>query len=315
MTTASPGLRRLGVTALVTAAALTGLCATPTAAQAASAPSVSAPGALLFDDTAGRTLWAKGADTERPMASTTKAMTAIVVLGTAHLDLDREVTVKQAYRDYVSRNGASTADLRTGDRLTVRQLLYAMMLPSGCDAAMALADAFGSGTTITARTQSFISTMNARARSLGMTRTHYDSFDGISQYGSNYTTPRDMAELGHVLLRYATARTVVRTRKSVQRATAANGGTRTYTWYNTNELLGAYSGAIGIKTGTGTYAGPCLLFAATRGGRTVIGVLLHSSSSDQRYTDAKRMLDYAFGVSGGSTALTPRRLPAGAQRD
>jgi D-alanyl-D-alanine carboxypeptidase (penicillin-binding protein 5/6) len=309
-------VRRLVATALASAALVGGVLATAPTAQAASAPTVSAKGAFLFDTMANRSLWGKAADTKRQMASTTKAMTATVVLGTAHLNLDRKVTVKKAYRDYVARNGASTADLKTGDKLTVRQLLYAMLLPSGCDAAMALADTYGTGSTVSARTESFIGKMNAKARSLGMTSTRYDSFDGISPAGNNYTTPRDMAGLGRTLLSYPTLRTVVKTPKTVQRAPSSGGGTRTYTWYNTNRLLGSYSGAIGIKTGTGTSAGPCLLFAATRGGRTVIGVTLHSSSVDQRYADAKKMLDYAFtGTSSSATPMKLRTMPEAAQRD
>lgn len=312
----STGVRRLGVTALASTTLVIGVSAAAPAAQAASAPSVSAKGAFLFDNTANKTLWGKAADTKRQMASTTKAMTATVVLGTANLNLDRKVTIKQAYRDYVTRNGASTADLRTGDKLTVRQLLYAMMLPSGCDAAMALADTYGSGSTVSARTKSFIGKMNTTARSLGMTNTKYDSFDGISSAGSNYTTPRDMAKLGRKLLSYSTLRTVVKTTKTTQKATASNGNTRTYTWYNTNKLLGSYSGTIGIKTGTGSTAGPCLLFAATRNGKTVIGVLLNSTSVDQRYADAKKMLDWAFtGTTAGGTTMKLRSLPAGAQQD
>jgi D-alanyl-D-alanine carboxypeptidase (penicillin-binding protein 5/6) len=303
----------MGVTVLASSVLAGGVVAAAPA-QAATAPSVSAKGAFIFDNTANKTLWGKAADTKRQMASTTKSMTATVVLGTTNLNLDRKVTVKQAYRDYVTRNGASTADLKTGDKLTVRQLLYALMLPSGCDAAMALADTFGTGSTTAARTKSFISQMNTKARSLGMTNTKYDSFDGISPTGNNYTTPRDMAKLGRKLLSYSVLRTVVKTQKSVQKATTSSGGTRTYTWYNTNKLLGSYSGAIGIKTGTGTAAGPCLLFAATRNGRTVIGVLLNSSTTTQRFTDAARMLDWAFGTSTAST-MQLRTLPAGAQRD
>jgi serine-type D-Ala-D-Ala carboxypeptidase (penicillin-binding protein 5/6) len=279
-----------------------------TPAQAASGPSgISAKGAFLLDSGSNKTLWGKAADTRRQMASTTKVMTATVVLGTSHLDLDRKVTIKQAYRDYVVRKGASTADLKKGDKLTVRQLLYAMMLPSGCDAAMALADTFGKGSTVSARTKSFIGQMNAKAKSLGLTHTKYDSFDGISAAGNNYTTPRESAKLARKALSYSTLRTVVKSQKTVQKAT--NG--RTYTWYNTNKLLGSYKGTIGVKTGTGTAAGPCLVFAVTRGDRTVIGVILNDAN---RYPDAAKMLDWAFKTHAAST-MKLRALPAGAQRD
>jgi serine-type D-Ala-D-Ala carboxypeptidase (penicillin-binding protein 5/6) len=312
----NPGItrRRLGATLLGSAsfAVAAPVLAAPSAQAATTmaTPTVSASGAFLYDKTGGRKLWGKNGTTRRQMASTTKVMTALVVLSRSNLNLDRLITIKQAYRDYVTAQGASTADLREGDRLTVRQLLYAMMLPSGCDAAMALADNFGSGTTIRARTTSFIGKMNRKAQDLGLADTHYDSFDGISRNGENYTTARDAAILASRALNYETLRTVVSTQKAVK--TATNG--RTYTWYNTNQLLGSYNGAFGIKTGTGTAAGPCLIFAARRNGRTIVGVVLNSSSADQRYDDAAEMLNYGFGTSSAGT-MTLRSLPEGAQRD
>lgn len=274
------------------------------------APTVSATGAFLYDDTANKKLFGKNGATRRQMASTTKIMTALVVLRQSNLNLDRLVEVKRKYRDYVLANGASTADLRVGDKLTVRQLLYAMMLPSGCDAAMALAATFGKGPTIADRAAGFIGQMNNKARALGLTNTHYDSFDGISRKGKNYTTARDLAILASKAMTHSVLRTVVKSRSTVQKAT--NG--RTYTWYNTNLLLGSYDGAIGIKTGTGTAAGPCLVFAARRDNRTVVGALLNSSSGERRYTDAARLLDYAFGTTT-ATPMRLRSLPAGAQHD
>jgi D-alanyl-D-alanine carboxypeptidase (penicillin-binding protein 5/6) len=295
----------------VTAGAV--LTVTPVAspAQAATAPTVSAKGAFLLDNATGTRVYSKYADTKRPMASTTKIMTVRVVLSQTNLDLERKVTVRQAYRDYVAAKGASTADLKTGDRVTIRQLLYATMLPSGCDAAYALADTFGTGDTRSARVKSFISKMNRKAVDLGLANTHFDSFDGISTTGQNYTTPRDLAKLARSAMKYSTFRGVVKTQKTVRYATTSTGGTRTYTWYNTNKLLGSYTGAIGVKTGTGTAAGPCLVFAATRGDKTLFGVVLNGTD---RYNDAAKMLNYGFGTSTTST-MQLRTLPAGAQQD
>ncbi|MTE20575.1 D-alanyl-D-alanine carboxypeptidase [Streptomyces sp. TRM43335] len=301
------GTRRAGVVVATAGAVLAaGPLAAP--AQAAGGPSGTvAKGAFLLDGGTGRALWGKGADTRRETASTTKIMTAAVVVTTKGVDLNRKVTIKKAYRDHVAKYGASTADLKTGDKLTVRQLLYGLMLPSGCDAAHSLADTFGSGDTTAARTKSFIAKMNKKAADLGMKNTRFDSFDGISTTGRNHSTPRDMAKLARHALANPTLATVVKSTKTVQKAT--NG--RTYTWYNTNKLLGAYKGVIGVKTGTGTKAGPCLVFAARRDGRTVVGVVLGSSD---RYRDATRMLDWAFKQK---TATRPalRVLPPGAQRD
>ncbi|MCC3768008.1 D-alanyl-D-alanine carboxypeptidase family protein [Streptomyces sp. UNOC14_S4] len=299
--------RRYGA-ALVASAAAVAVTLPASTAEAASGPEVTgAKGAFLLDSGSNRRLWSKDADTRRQMASTTKVMTATVVLDTPGVDLDKQVTVKQSYRDYVARNGASTADLRTGDKVTVRQLLYGLLLPSGCDAAYALADAFGNGSTEAQRTASFIGKMNKRASDLGMKNTRYDSFDGISHAGANYTTPRDSAELARHALENNTFATVVRTANTQQKAANVH---RTYYWDNTNKLLGSYKGAIGIKTGTGTVAGPCLVFAAKRDGRTVVGVILNDAAN--RYPDAVKMLDWAYRTKSD---VKLRRLPASAQQD
>ncbi|MFE2938652.1 D-alanyl-D-alanine carboxypeptidase family protein [Streptomyces sp. NPDC059255] len=310
MTSTHPGVRRSAVLALG-AGALLSVTVLAAPAQAAAAPAVTAKGAFLLNNSSSATVYSKAADTRRQMASTTKIMTAAVVLSTKGVDLNRKVTVKQAYRDYVTKEGASTADLRTGDKLTVRQLLYGTMLPSGCDAAYALADTYGTGSTNAARTKSFIAKMNAKAKELKLTNTKFDSFDGISGGGNNYTTPRDLAKIAQYAMKNADFRAVVKATSYKATAPAANGGKRTYTWYNTNKLLGSYNGAIGIKTGTGTAAGPCLVFAATRGGKTLVGVVLNGSD---RYKDAAKMLDHGFGASTAKT-MKLRTLPADAQRD
>lgn len=269
---------------------------------------VTAAAAYLLDtgkDGAEAELWGKDADSQREIASTTKIMTAILV--NEKDDLDRKITVKQEYRDYVTEEGASTADLQTGDELTAEQVLYGLMLPSGCDAAFALADHFGAGDTIAERTADFIEQMNDKAAELGLKDTKFDSFDGIPTSGDNYSSASDMAKLAAHALTQDAVSEVVKSTDTVQEA--SNG--RTYTWYNTNELLGSYDGVIGIKTGTGTRAGPCLVFAATRDGRTVAGVILNGQD---RYEDATKMLDWAFDAKS-PTKLKLRKLPADAQRD
>jgi serine-type D-Ala-D-Ala carboxypeptidase (penicillin-binding protein 5/6) len=296
--------RRIGAAAVAAGALLAaGPFVYP--AQAAGPSGIKAKGAFLLDSSSGEEMWGKSSDTKREMASTTKVMTAAVVVSSG-VDLDRKVTVKKAYRDYVTKWGGSTADLRTGDKLSLRQLLYGMLLPSGCDAAYALADAVGKGGSTTARANSFIAKMNAKARQLGMKNTEFDSFDGISKKGLNHSTARDMAKLGKYALGSTNIRAVAKSTSTKQKAT--NG--RTYTWYNTNRLLGSYKGVIGIKTGTGTKAGPCLVFAAERNGRSVVGVILNSSD---RYPDAKRMLDWS--LQQKTPKLDLRSLPEGAERD
>ncbi|MGY0021320.1 D-alanyl-D-alanine carboxypeptidase family protein [Streptomyces sp. cg35] len=257
-------------------------------------PDINADHAFLLDARDGsqeRELWAGAkADESVSMASTTKIMTALVVL--KHPEwLDRQITVQQEYRDYVSENGASTADLQTGDKLTVRQLLHAMLIPSGGDAAMALADNFGSGDTMDARIADFEAQMNAEAQQLNLSGTHFDSFDGIS-HGNNHSTARDLAKLGQRAMLQPVFADVVKNKQFKTEAPAANGHTRYYTWNNTNELLGSYDGALGIKTGSGTEAGYSLVFAAERDNRTLVGAII--GSDQEVFDDATKMLDWGF---------------------
>ena len=257
-------------------------------AQAAAAPSVVAKGGYVMNNANGKSLYTKAADTRRSTGSTTKIMTAKVVLAQKNLNLDAKVTIQMAYSDYIVKNNASSARLIVGDKVTVRQLLYGLMLPSGCDAAYALADKFGSGSTRSARVKSFIGKMNSEAKKLGLKNTHFDSFDGIGK-GKNYSTPRDLTKIASSAMKSSTFRAIVKTKTKT-------GSTRTMApWTNTNTLLSNYSGTIGVKTGSGPEAKYCLVFAATRNGKTVIGTVLASSSSTQREADAKKLLSYGFG--------------------
>ncbi|MFE9706195.1 D-alanyl-D-alanine carboxypeptidase family protein [Streptomyces sp. NPDC005930] len=267
--------------------------ATP-ARTAVAAPSIVAKGGFVMNNANGKSLYTKAADTKRSTGSTTKIMTAKVVLAQPKLNLDAKVTIQMAYSDYIVSKNASSARLIVGDQVTVRQLLYGLMLPSGCDAAYALADKFGSGKTRAARVKSFIGKMNASAKSLGLKNTHFDSFDGIGN-GKNYSTPRDLTKLASSAMKNSTFRTIVKTKKYTAKTKTKKGGTRTMAaWTNTNTLLGSYSGAIGVKTGSGAEAKYCLVFAATRKGKTVIGTVLASSSSTQRATDATKLMNYGF---------------------
>ncbi|GAA2958600.1 MULTISPECIES: D-alanyl-D-alanine carboxypeptidase [Streptomycetaceae] len=291
------GINRATVAATValTAGAVLAGSAFASTAQAATlpTPTITAKGGFVMNNGTGKALYSKAADIRRSTGSTTKIMTAKVVLAQTNLNLDSKVTIQKAYSDYIVANTASSARLIVGDKVTVRQLLYGLMLPSGCDAAYALADKFGSGTTRAARVKSFIGKMNASAKSLGLQNTHFDSFDGISS-GSNYSTPRDLTKIASSAMKSSTFRAIVKTKSTKQKVTTKSGGYRYMSWTNTNALLGSYSGAIGVKTGSGPMAKYCLVFAATRNGKTVIGTVLTSTSSTTRTTDAKKLMDYGF---------------------
>lgn len=294
MNTPIKGIRRASAVIVTTGAVLAGgALTTPAHAAALPKPSIAAKGGFVMNNGTGKTLFTKSADTRRSTGSTTKIMTAKVVLSQPNLNLDSKVKIEKAYSDYIVRNTASSARLIVGDKVTVRQLLYGLMLPSGCDAAYALADKFGKGSTRSARVKSFIGKMNTQAKSLGLTNTHFDSFDGIGS-GSNYSTPRDLTKLASSAMKSSTFRTVVKTKSTKQKVTTKSGGYRYMSWSNTNNLLSSYSGAIGVKTGSGPQAKYCLVFAATRGGKTVIGTVLTSTSSANRTKDAKKLMDYGF---------------------
>jgi D-alanyl-D-alanine carboxypeptidase (penicillin-binding protein 5/6) len=290
-------IRRATAVVVTSGAVLTSVAfATPASAATLATPTIVAKGGFVMNNGTGKTLFTKAADTRRSTGSTTKIMTARVVLAQKNLNLDAKVTIQKAYSDYIVANNASSAHLIVGDKVTVRQLLYGLLLPSGCDAAYALADKFGAGTTGTTRAQrvkSFIGKMNSTAKSLGLTNTHFDSFDGIGS-GANYSTPRDLTKLASSAMKYSTFRTVVKTKSTKQKVTTKSGGYRYMSWTNTNTLLGSYTGTIGIKTGSGPDAKYCLVFAATRNGKTVIGTVLASSSVTNRTADAKKLMDYGF---------------------
>lgn len=286
--------QRVSAVAITAGAVLTaGAFAVPAQAATLKTPTIVAKGGYVMNNGTGATLFTKAADTRRSTGSTTKIMTARVVLAQSGLNLDSKVTVQKAYSDYIVSKGASSAHLIVGDKVTVRQLLYGLMLPSGCDAAYALADKYGSGSTRSARVTSFIGKMNSTAKTLGLKNTHFDSFDGIGN-GSNYSTPRDLTKLASSAMKYSTFRTVVKTKSTKQKVTTKSGGYRYMSWTNTNTLLGSYSGTIGVKTGSGPEAKYCLVFAATRGSKTVIGTVLASSSVTARTSDAVKLMDYGF---------------------
>ncbi|MFF1411464.1 D-alanyl-D-alanine carboxypeptidase family protein [Streptomyces sp. NPDC058289] len=293
-------LLRRSRAALAITVATGALVAVASPAQAVTGPPTLAKSAFVMDGTTGATIANKLGDTKLEGASTTKIMTALVVLTSPGIDLNKKVTVQQEYLDYVVREGASTARLKAGATPTVRQLLYGMMLPSGCDAAYALADTFGSGSSRSARILDFIAKMNAKAKTLGMTNTYYDAFDGISQHGNNKITARDLAKLTRAAMKGSTFKAIVKT------TSYSTGGTSTSaTWTNTNLLITPghpyqTPGAIGVKTGSGSVAGQCLVFSVTRNGKTIVGVLLNTTD---RYPDAIKLTDWALGPAAGAATL------------
>ncbi|MEV0596005.1 D-alanyl-D-alanine carboxypeptidase family protein [Nonomuraea cavernae] len=250
-------------------------------APAASAPSVYGRAAYLLDAATGKELLGTNADARMPIASLTKTMTAHVVLRSAKpTDM---VEIEPEDVSYAVNGGGTSAYLRAGDRLPVGELLYGLMLPSGADAAHALARTYGPGVT------GFVAEMNDTARRLGMTDTEYVNADGLPMPGGDgYSTAKDQALLAAKALENPQLRQITSTRAHTVEQTADH---RSYTWTNTNKLLGE-PGALGLKTGFTRAAGYSLAFAGERDGRLLIGVLLGESVSSRRFDTARALLDW-----------------------
>jgi len=278
------------------AAARTRAPATPSRPRPAASPmievagapgGVRAKGAVLADAATGQVLWGRDMDTERPMASVTKVMTALLVLQDGHLG--RQIQVPKAAFSYAWKYGGETAALRPGDVLTAQELLEALLLPSGADAAYTLANAYGPGL------DAFVARMNATAAQMGMKDTHFTSPDGLPYptETSTYSTPSDLLMLGLAAMRYPAFRSIVDLRFY---HLPKGSGHHAYWWDNTDELIGSYPGAVGIKSGYTDDAGHCLLFEAVRNGRALIGVVLDSPATGPAAAaqDAEQMLNWGF---------------------
>jgi len=234
-------------------------------------------GALMASD--GTILWQRASNVQVPMASTTKIMTALVVLSVGSPTDSITVSGNAAYMD------GSTAELAEGDVLSMEQLLYAMLLPSGNDAAMALAEYYGGGDT-----NSFVSLMNEKASELGMESTHYSSPSGLSD-DDNYTTASDYLKLVKAAMGNELFRQVVATPAYSYYSTERGYDIEVY---STDELLWSYDGALGVKTGFTDAAGYCFVGAAARDGVELYSVVFHSPDEWSRFSDTMTLMDWGF---------------------
>ncbi len=254
---------------------------------------ISATAAILLDANTGDILFSQHAEQTLPMASTTKIMTAVIAIQTGNLD--QEVTVGQDAVNEVVQNGGSGAGLVANDKLTLRDLLYGLMLPSGDDAAVAIAD------DIAGSVPNFVRIMNLEAQRLHLYQTHYANADGLEVTdsqgnvlsGVHYSTAYDLVRLARYAMSIPLFAQIVSTEHYTVPASATS---HAYRWTNINNLLYDYKGAIGIKTGWTPQAGGCLVFAARRSGQTLIGVVLHSTNETTRFTDATALLNWGFAL-------------------
>ena len=254
-------------------------------------PAVTCAAWAVADAATGEMLFSHEADARRSPASIVKVMTALLVLEEAAglpAALDEPVVVS----DRAGTETGSSAGLRPGDSTSVREMLHGLMLPSGNDAAVALAEhvgrRLGSGDPLDA----FVAAMNRRAAALGLANTTYANPHGKTAPGAG-STARDTAALVREALRSDVFRGIVATRE--RQATLANvaGYSRQVVWRSTNRLLGI-DGYTGVKTGTTHAAGCCLASLGERDGRELVVVVLGSTSSDARYADTRNLFRFAW---------------------
>jgi serine-type D-Ala-D-Ala carboxypeptidase (penicillin-binding protein 5/6) len=261
-------------------------------------PFVTAKGWAILDAESGALLWGMNENQRLDNASTTKVMTALVVCRFAEKDpllWDLPVTFS-SQADAVE---GSTAAIRAGETLPISELMYGLLLPSGNDAAHALAETLGAtiggessnGNTLTAY-QAFIAEMNRAAQEMGLSSSAFRNPHGLTEEGHGMSA-RDLARLGWEAMKFEPIRKCVGTSKRGFRIQGAEGYTRNLLWENTNQLL-ATQGYDGIKTGTTDAAGACLLSRGWRDGRGLIVAVLGSQSSAARYTDSRNLYRWAW---------------------
>jgi serine-type D-Ala-D-Ala carboxypeptidase (penicillin-binding protein 5/6) len=236
---------------------------------------------MLFDVRSGKVLWDRDPVRVVPIASLTKMMSALVVA--EHTRTSDRVLVTRAAIDF---SGSGVGILPFHKRVPIQPLLYGLLLPSGNDAAIALAQH------VAGTQDHFIAMMNAKARALGLTCTHFTSVSGIVDQG-NHSCAVDLAIVAHVLLQNRRLARIVATRNAVLPFPVKSG----HLWlYNNNPLLRLrYPGTDGIKTGYTDAAGQCLVATAKRGPKWLGVVLLHSGDPPDQ---AIKLLDAGFASRG-----------------
>ncbi|QDV68834.1 D-alanyl-D-alanine carboxypeptidase DacF precursor [Rosistilla carotiformis] len=251
-------------------------------------PFVTCKAWIIADADTGEILAGDNQDDERNPASITKIMTALVVLKLA--EKSPEVWEEMiTFSERADETPGSSCWLKTGERLPVEELIYGLLLPSGNDASVAIAEHFGPRLAQGKETgyDAFIRTMCETAQQLGMERTRYGNPHGLTEEG-HLTTAADMVKLTREAMKYEKFRETVATRRHSTTVQTPDGNDRNVTWNNTNRLL-KQEGYLGVKTGTTRAAGACLVSAAQRNERRLIMVVLGSSSSDARYADARNL--------------------------
>lgn len=244
--------------------------------NSAEEPNINSRSAIVFDRNSKEVIYGKDENTKKKMASTTKIMTCIVVLEKGELT-DTVIVSKNA-----AGTGGSRVGLKTGDKATVQDLLYGLMLCSGNDAAVALAEHVGGSV------EGFAELMNAKAKELNLSNTNFVTPHGLDNE-NHYTTAYELAIMADYGLKNKTFRSIVGTKNITINI---NGKPRNLN--NTNELLGSVSGVYGVKTGFTNGANRCLVSSCKRDNLDIITVVLGADTKKFRTQDSLKLINYAM---------------------
>ena len=239
-------------------------------------PNVNSRACVVIDRKTNYVLFGKNENSKKKMASTTKIMTATIIIEKCNLSDTIEVSKKSA------GTGGSRLGLKTGDKITVLDLLYGLMLRSGNDAAVALAEYAGGDV------NGFAELMNEKASELGLTNTHFETPHGLDS-NEHYTTAYELAILSNYALNNPTFAKIVGTKNYT---ITINGSPKDLS--NTNELLGNMEGVYGVKTGFTNGANRCLVTACKRNDIDIICVVLGADTKKFRTIDSIKLINYVF---------------------
>lgn len=247
-----------------------------TASSVTALPKTNSRRYIVYDRISKSMIIGKNEDVKSAMASTTKIMTSIVILEKA--DLDEMVTVSAK----AGGTGGSRLGLKKGDKASVKNLLYGLMLRSGNDAAVALAEHVGGSV------KEFAELMNEKASELGLTNTHFVTPHGLDD-ANHYTTALELAKLTDYAMDNETFAKIVGTKSTT---IYINNQSRQIN--NTNELLGVLNGVVGVKTGFTNNAGRCLVTETKRNNMDIITIVLGADTKKDRTKDSVNLIEYTF---------------------
>lgn len=257
--------------------------------QNADVVATEAPSVELLEVTTGQVLFSKNAQEERSPASITKIMTLLLIfqeIEKGNLNLEDEVITSA----YAKSMGGSQVFLEEGEKQTVETLIKCIVVASGNDASVAMAEH------IAGSEEQFVARMNEKAAALGMEHTHFVDCCGLTDSTEHYTTAEDVAIMSRELVMHYPQILESSSIWMEPITHVTNQGTSEFVLTNTNKLIRSYDGCVGLKTGSTSTAKYCVSAVATRGNVTLLAVVMGAPESKQRFKDASAMLDYGFAV-------------------